>query len=208
MRRICQVCGRIFDSPYDAIKCPQCAEESKRQTVLPRICRSCGKTFSGGPRAWYCPDCRAERQKEQSLQYKQRKKSGSVRKLGSTDICPICGKPYVVNGGNQKYCPDCAPDAIRAIDREQSKSWNKENISPMQKRKARRDATSPKICVVCGKSFIPSLGKGKALTCSPECAALLKSSRFRAWETAHRQERNAYHRDRYKKSKALESDET
>lgn len=68
------------------------------------ICKACGGTFRGGPRAWYCPDCSARHQYLNCQAYKQRKKQGSVRTLGSKDICIVCGAEYTVNGGKQKYC--------------------------------------------------------------------------------------------------------
>lgn len=39
----------------------------------------------------------------------------------------MCGKEYVVNSARQKYCPECAPEAIRAVDRPQSIRWNQEH---------------------------------------------------------------------------------
>lgn len=74
--------------------------------VKDRICKQCGKTFPGGPRAWYCPECRSERKKQQAAIRRQR--PGPNRPLGSIDHCVVCGKEYVVKGGMQKYCEDCA----------------------------------------------------------------------------------------------------
>ena len=89
--------------------------------VKDRTCRQCGAVFSGGPRAWYCPACRSVRAKEAD---RRRKASGIARSLGSTDICTVCGKPYVVRSSRQKYCPDCAYEAVRAVDRPASRAWN------------------------------------------------------------------------------------
>lgn len=93
--------------------------------ILPRTCRQCGAVFDGGPRAWYCPMCRAERAKEASARYKRKGKAD--RPLGSVDKCVICGKEYTVNSARQKYCSDCAYEAVRAIDRPMSKKWNQEH---------------------------------------------------------------------------------
>ena len=89
--------------------------------VKDRTCRQCGAVFPGGPRAWYCPDCRAGRQREHSRRYKAK---GPDRPLGSTDTCVVCGKTYTVNSSRQKYCPDCAYEAVRAVDRPASIAWN------------------------------------------------------------------------------------
>lgn len=110
--------------------------------VKDRTCRQCGAVFSGGPRAWYCPACRSVRAKEAD---RRRKASGIARPLGSTDICTVCGKPYVVRSSRQKYCPDCAYEAVRAVDRPASRAWNqahKATYYPARnaKRKAQRAA--------------------------------------------------------------------
>lgn len=110
--------------------------------VKDRVCRQCGAVFPGGPRAWYCPSCRRERQREASRRHKA---NGTSRALGSTDLCMVCGKPYTVNSGQQKYCPDCAYDAVRAVDRQASRAWNhahKDTYYPTKnaKRKAERAA--------------------------------------------------------------------
>ena len=89
--------------------------------VKDRVCRQCGAIFQGGPRAWYCPDCRSGRQREQGRRYKAK---GPDRPLGSTDTCMVCGKTYTVNSARQKYCPDCAYEAVRAADRPASRAWN------------------------------------------------------------------------------------
>lgn len=110
--------------------------------VKDRTCRQCGAVFRGGPRAWYCPSCRSERQREQNRRHKAK---GPDRPIGSTDICVVCGKPYIVNGSRQKYCPDCAYDAVRAVDRPSSRAWNqahKDTYYPARnaKRNAQRAA--------------------------------------------------------------------
>ena len=89
--------------------------------VKDRVCRQCGAVFRGGPRAWYCPSCREERQRESSRRYKAK---GPDRPLGSTDYCAVCGKPYIVNSARQRYCADCAYEAVRAVDRPASRAWN------------------------------------------------------------------------------------
>ena len=110
--------------------------------VKDRTCRQCGAVFQGGPRAWYCPSCREERQRESSRRHKA---NGTARPLGSTDYCAVCGKPYIVNSARQRYCADCAYDAVRAVDRPASRAWNqahKDTYYPARnaKRNAQRAA--------------------------------------------------------------------
>ena len=89
--------------------------------VKDRTCRQCGSTFAGGPRAWYCPACREERHHDADRRHKSK---GTMRPLGSTDICIVCGKPYTVKSSRQKYCPACSYEAVRAVDRPASREWN------------------------------------------------------------------------------------
>ena len=194
MKRVCQGCGKTFEGEYYALKCPDCVQAERKTTLRPRTCRSCGATFDGGPRAWYCPACRMERQREQ--QRKRRAQGGTLRPLGSTDACVICGKSYVVNSARQKYCPDCAHDAVRAVDREQSKAWNAANMTPEGRREARQSAAADLTCVVCGKTYHPDPRHQRRITCSDVCAAQLSKQRRAEYEATHREERNAYRRKR------------
>lgn len=122
-------------------------------TLAPRTCRNpeCGVDFLGGPRAWYCPECRRDRQRRQSREGKRRKRAGEVRELGSEDMCEVCGGAYVVRGGNQRYCPNCAPCAIAEVDAEQGLAWydeHKDQANPV--RNAARRITD-KACPDCGQ---------------------------------------------------------
>lgn len=78
----------------------------------------------------------------------------------------ICGGEYVIQSGLQKYCPKCAPDAVREIDRAQSKNWNTAHDYYIKRRKKSRSGV--KVCVVCGREIVPGT---PTVTCSPECAA-------------------------------------
>ncbi len=121
----CAKCGKAFETDrYDQTQCTECLAAARATTIRPRICRQCGAAFDGGPRAWYCPSCRAAQGKESAAKYR---KTGASRQLGSTDLCKVCGKEYVVAGGRQKYCPECAEEVVKAIDREASREWNRAN---------------------------------------------------------------------------------
>ena len=105
-------------------------------SMYKRICRECGKEFEGGPRAWYCPECRNERRLERQRIYWR---NGYTRKIGSTDCCEMCGKPYTVNSGLQRYCSECAKINQLETDRRLSLEYygnNKETLNP--KRNAKR----------------------------------------------------------------------
>lgn len=195
MKRICKYCGAGYDGDPGSTACPECVKKLRSSTIRDRICRACGITFPGGPRAWYCPECRADRKREADRRHKR---SGPSRKIGSTDICQICGNPYTVASGLQKYCPDCAPDVVRSIDREQSRAWAAEHLSPQQRREQRQACTAPHLCVVCGKPFLPD---DASHTCSKACQAIYARWRASKWEKAHREYRNQYRRELYRNKK-------
>lgn len=160
----CVACGKVFaTNRTEQAKCDDCLAASRSTTLRPRTCRTCGATFPGGPRAWYCPLCRAERQKAREKKYRL---VGYSRHLGDIDTCLICGGEYVICSGLQKYCPDCAPEAVREIDREQTVRWNMENDYYAKRREKPRSGI--KICAVCGKEMTPGT---PTVTCSPACAA-------------------------------------
>lgn len=206
MQRICKACGKRFEGRNDATLCADCAAASKASSIIrKRVCQACGKTFDGGPRAWYCPECREERKKAQSREAKQRARMGKTRKIGSDDICVVCGKTYTVEAGNQKYCPNCAPEAIKEIGRAQSRKWNRDNVDVSARREERKAAAAPIKCVICGKKFIPH---DSSITCSPDCSAELSRRNTSAAEKARRKERNEYHKARLKaKEQAMTPEE-
>ena len=116
-----------------------------------RTCRQCGCIFMGGPRAWYCPDCRYERK---LIRDRNHKRHGAQRPIGSADQCAICGKKYIVKGGNQKYCPDCANDAVADIDRRQGLEYYRANRDVISRKRKEKRRIPPKTCEICGKLFV------------------------------------------------------
>lgn len=73
------------------------------------ICQMCGKEFeTAANHATYCSDCRAERQRQRSKVYSDKVKNNIMtRTIGTADICPECGKPYIINSASQKVCENC-----------------------------------------------------------------------------------------------------
>ena len=192
MLRICRKCRVEYDGDPGSTLCPSCVKEGRKNTICDRTCRTCGTVFPGGPRAWYCPDCRADRQRKQSQEAYRRKVSGKTRSIGSTDICTICGKPYTVASGLQRYCPDCAPAAIAEKDRHQAREYYAAHGDPDARRELRQAHAAELLCVVCSKPYRPT---DAAKTCSPACSAELARQSNANWERSHKTVRNAYHRD-------------
>lgn len=103
----------------------------------------------------------AERGGGKAAQERPRTPSGELGSLYRS------GKEYIVKSGRQRYCPDCAAEAVREVDREASKQWNKENGFYEKRRLSPRNGV--KICVICGK---PVPAGTPSITCSEECDRL------------------------------------
>ena len=136
-----------------------------------RICSMCGKQFRGHIRAKYCDSCRPEAKKISNRRHKAKRKTGDVRPLGSVDQCARCGKDYIVNGGLQRYCPECAPIAFKEVDNAQSRAWNAANPDAIRRSK-QREKEKPKelcyiVCPICGKTFGRTYKHRKY--CSSDC---------------------------------------
>jgi len=194
MQRICKDCGKIFEGRISAIRCPECVELQKHNKKISHVCQTCGKTFVSGMAAKYCPDCVAERRRAQRADYQRRKSEGQYRALGSTDICELCGKPYIVESSSQRYCRDCGPAAAAAHDRQRAKNKAKSDPSYYKKRNdEREEATATRVCVVCGKEFVPH---SPAITCGPECAHEHKLQYWRQYYKDHPEKKEKAHKQK------------
>lgn len=66
--------------------------------------------------SWYANERPEQWEKIKAISEKDEEgneKGRSKRKIGSTDICAICGKKYIVSASRQKYCSvDCQHEAV------------------------------------------------------------------------------------------------
>lgn len=136
-----------------------------------RRCRECVRSFMGGPRAYYCPSCRIDRQRATWRRFQQNKRLGKVRPLGSIDRCERCNKEYSVEGGLQRFCPECQPINAAEHDRRTSLEHyhkNRDKINPPrnEQRRERRN------CDWCNKEYTRFT---RSLTCSDKCRRLRKN---------------------------------
>ena len=139
---ICPDCGTEFmQKSEDNIVCPDCAAKNKRESVYRiRVCRQCGEKFMGYPRSFYCESCNMIRKKEQKKRSNERQKLGITRKIGSIDICEICGDEYIVNGARQRYCKKCNEEAYRKnIAKHKSEKWASDPTVKESRDKRRRE---------------------------------------------------------------------
>lgn len=75
---------------------------------MEKICKICGTPIYGGHNKKYCASCLKQVRADQHIKYRAREAAGISRKLGSTDICGLCGNPYSVSSSRQRYCPKCS----------------------------------------------------------------------------------------------------
>ncbi|MEQ2868675.1 hypothetical protein AAAV92_07365 [Selenomonas noxia] len=133
-------------------------------TKMPKVCMICGAKYSGGPAALYCPTCRMERVKESNRKHRARKRAGKSIVLGETKgRCEVCGNEFVYSSAMQKYCTDCAEEAIRAKDREKGRGWLSRAVEKHGQRyrdELNEHARKPNThCKNCGVELVEVSGK-------------------------------------------------
>ena len=71
-------------------------------------CEMCGGKFhSYANHAKYCKYCRDKKQVERVQAHQDKLKSGTARQIGSEQVCPQCGKTFVLKP-ESKVCEECA----------------------------------------------------------------------------------------------------
>lgn len=146
------------------------------------MCVDCGAHYLGYPRSMRCPLCRAEAESKALMEYRERKRAGKARAVGSTDLCEVCGRPYTVAGGMQRMCEDCARERTRARALE---SYHADKEAKLERRRELRAGTTAqaakmrtKRCPTCGKDFTPDARH--RVYCSDACAAARTMARGNA----------------------------
>ena len=192
--RVCRRCGKEYEGPSGSSLCPVCVKAQRHKSNLKmRTCRTCGAAFPGGPRAYYCPACRSERAKEANRRCKERKAAGKSRAIGSVDICSICGKPYTVASGQQKFCEACATEQRNA----QALARYHSDPDIVQKRRDLRAEGNPQSeCIICGESYTQS---GNWLTCSSACSRIHAENLKEKWAAEHPERRAELNKDWYRR---------
>lgn len=159
----CRKCGKLFDVVNsEAYLCPECATLARKTGVYrERVCSDCGATFWGYPKSKRCPECQRAVNLARKRDYNKR---GALRPLGSIDKCEICGRDYIVESGLQRYCKDCAPEAVLNNTRAHKRDYNAAAVDVVALTRERRRGNN--VCAVCGGMIAKGSGSN---TCSPEC---------------------------------------
>lgn len=108
------------------------------------VCRDCGAAYIGSKNSQYCESCRNRRDSDcRSRYYENVSVSAGIRKIGSQDTCQVCGKPYIIRHGTQKYCSgDCSAKARVEKQKEYQANYYKTNKKTItEKRKSSKRHT-------------------------------------------------------------------
>lgn len=207
----CIICGNPLPPKarkYCSEACKREAEHRRVREGKPRphptpfglrVCSDCGQEFYGHIKSKRCPSCQEEQDRRNRAAYKARKRAGHVRSIGSTDYCIVCGNPYVVEGGLQKYCPDCKAeatrDAIRHARRDYMASQREDPEKNEVLKSRKRRVPSQRICRHCGAAF-STLGASQF--CSDACRAAHQKAYMSAYDMARKDKRAAERRKQQK----------
>lgn len=184
--RVCAVCGKALTGRQKRYCGEECRMKAasiwalenykpvrgKQGLYREQICINCGKPYYGHIKQKRCNTCREEHKRHLLQEYKRMEKLGKTRKIGSTDTCEMCGKPYIVMSGMQRYCKKCAPIAvaenIRSKARERTAKYYKDETHREEKAESRRlKVFDIKSCDICGLVFVPH---GNQEYCSKKCS--------------------------------------
>lgn len=183
----CRICGAILTPPRRSYCSDKCAAEGRKHSKRVKVrkphppvllyyerpCMDCGKIVRMHIKSKRCPDCQCAADNAHNADFRRARAAGHTRQLGSIDRCAICGAEYVVKGGKQKYCPDCAPAAYKTAANALSSVWNLRTYADADKREARNAARRSNFraisrsCVICGQDFLPETPRRR--TCSEAC---------------------------------------
>ena len=189
MRR-CEYCGKPLAGQREAFCSDECRDaqyaadarlankalgrfRGSHNEPRDKVCVDCGAHYLGYPRSMRCPVCRAEAESKALREYRERKRAGKARAVGSTDLCEVCGRPYTVAGGMQRMCEACARERTRARALESYHADKEANLERRRELRAGTTAQAAKMrtkrCPTCGKDFTPDARH--RVYCSDACAA-------------------------------------
>ena len=213
--RVCLICGAELPKGRSKYCSEQCGEKADKMRARENykqirgrrgvfrtglVCMDCGCTYDGTIKTKRCPACQEEADRRHTAEYRARASVGAQRKLGSTDLCERCGKPYTVESGLQRYCKACAHVATKENINEHKREFCKKYYANPERAQEKREAKKVKkrqieTCPICGKQFESRYG---AKYCSDECR------RERARRNDQTPERLAKHNEYTKRKRQTE----
>ena len=205
--RVCAVCGEALPPRRHRYCSADCAASARRNRAASEYkpigkpslyrekqCPDCGITFVGHIKSRRCPSCQHAANKIHDAEHKRRAAKGQTRKLGSTDSCILCGKPYTVMAGQQKYCEACAPVANRKWHADKAREYYSIPENAYRKKQSRKRAPQQYTCQVCGGTFVSG---SFCLTCSTECRRLHQTAYMAVYDNRRTDSRRVYNRSRW-----------
>ena len=153
-------------------------------------CIDCGKVVRMHIKSKRCKDCQRKADAMHNAEHRRAKVAGRTRLIGSQSVCEACGKKYIVNGGKQRYCPDCAPDAVsKNIRREAcaryARAYSTQEAKDQRSERRRRPWQGERVCKQCGASFSPQYPRQAC--CSEACQIARTKSITRESDRKRRQ---------------------
>lgn len=150
-------------------------DDKKARLYREKACIDCGLVVRMHIKSKRCSACQADADRRNDREHKQAKARGHTRLIGSMDICQKCGKPYKVEGGRQRYCKDCAPEAVLANVREAAKqrytiTYATPESKAIRQEKRHVEWQVERMCKQCGNKFIPIYPR--QVCCCPACQEL------------------------------------
>lgn len=168
-------------------------------------CQSCGKDFyTTSGHTYYCPECRQERAKTYYKRTKEKRAGNQRRKIGSTTICPMCGREFTLIVLGQRYCTDCQeaskaaeiPTSVVGVhwlrkERLWMATYRRRTLGKFEKEedaiKAREEAEAEgeanipiRHCIICGQKIPTDIRREKKLTCSDNCSKIYRRLRTKS----------------------------
>lgn len=190
----CIICGHQLPQGRRKYCSDACAAEAARQRDRygkphdkpPPLrwaeCCDCGAAYYGSIKSIRCPACQHAADAHADAEYRTRKAAGKSRTLGSIDLCVVCGEPYTVASGKQKYCPACRETATRAACRDQARTRMADARKDPTVRETinarKRRVPQMGICKQCGAEY-------KRASCSDYCSAECRAAAHKAYHQTY-----------------------
>lgn len=118
----CKSCGKPFVGK--AMNQLYCSKECKPKQARPKkvsqiTCQTCGKQCTGNKSKKYCSEaCKRLANREKAREYERTRRPKKQSKAKHINLyCPKCGKEFITNRSDQKFCSRNCGKAFRGVGR-------------------------------------------------------------------------------------------